>query len=105
MFNKWQLNAPKVIPRRWRVVTFRTSPVSWGWPVSYYQVDDYDSREEAERAGSSYFLPRFRSLAVFVRRPRVLRIFPNGPAFENRRKRRHSRGLSRQLEPLLVECC
>ena len=38
MFNKWQLNAPKVIPRRWRVVTFRTSPVSWGRPVSYYQV-------------------------------------------------------------------
>jgi hypothetical protein len=73
-FNKWQLDAPKVITDRWRVVTFRTSPVSWGSPVSYWQVDDYDSREEAERAGSSYLLPRFRSLAVFVRRPRVLGI-------------------------------
>ena len=41
------------------------------------------------RHGCSYLLPRFRSLAIFVRRPRVLGIFRDAPASENHHNSGH----------------
>jgi hypothetical protein len=44
------------------------------------------------RHGCSYLLPRFRSLAIFVRRPGVLGIFRDAPASENHHRSGQSGG-------------